>query len=211
MATRKPVSKKTASPATPRAKPGKSAARAAPSKAGTAKPAQRKVAAKRAPAAGKKPPIAAKSPSRGKPAKSSTRTAALKTQPDDAGVSAFLARVADPARRADCEALNRLLSDATGAPPRMWGSAIVGFGQFRLRYPSGRELDWLRVGYSPRKGDLTLYLNVDLATLAGPLQRLGRHTTGKSCLYLKSLSDVDPKVLRELVLAVDRQLDRRDD
>jgi hypothetical protein len=88
---------------------------------------------------------------------------------------------------------------ATGATPKMWGDSIVGFGNCHLKYASGRELDWFYVGFSPRKAGLSLYLTCDLSKYAPLLKKLGSHKTGKGCLYIKKLDDVDVDVLKELV------------
>lgn len=122
-----------------------------------------------------------------------------KTVPTERGVAEFLAAVPDDARRADAEALSRLLAEVPGEAPVMWGNSIVGFGSLHYRYESGREGDMPRVGFSPRKQNLTLYVAGGFDPHQALLARLGKHTTGKGCLYLKRLSDADPEVLRELV------------
>jgi hypothetical protein len=125
----------------------------------------------------------------------------LKTKATSASVSAFIDRIDDPARRRDCKTLVKMMKRATKARPKMWGSAIVGFGDVHYKYDSGREGDWFRAGFSPRKDALTLYL---ISGLGWPDQRdlmskLGKHKTGKGCLYIKQLSDVDVKVLERLI------------
>jgi hypothetical protein len=125
--------------------------------------------------------------------------AGLKTRPTDGDVGAFLDSVTDEQRRADAKVVCRLLQEVSGQEPVLWGTSIVGFGSVHLRYASGRELDWPVVGFSPRKAATTVYLNEGFEEHAGLLARLGPHSTGKSCLYLKRLSDVDLDVLRELV------------
>jgi hypothetical protein len=122
-----------------------------------------------------------------------------KTRPTDADVGAFLDSVADERRRADATALCRLMQEVTGQEPVLWGTSIVGFGSVRLRYASGRELDWPVTGFSPRKAATTVYLMDGFEERADLLARLGPHSTGRSCLYLKRLSDVDLDVLRELI------------
>lgn len=124
-----------------------------------------------------------------------------KTVPTDVPVASFLATVDDPARRADCETLVRLMEAATGERGCMWGGAIVGFGSYRYHYASGRGGDWPVVAFSPRKGDLSVYIMPGFERFAALMQRLGRHKTGKSCLYLKRLADVDLDVLRQLIEA----------
>lgn len=125
--------------------------------------------------------------------------AELTTTANDGDVEAFLASITDAARRADARAVCERMSRVTGQPPVMWGASIVGFGQRHLVYDSGRELDWMVVGFSPRKAATTLYLAGDLGDYADELGRLGKHTTGKGCLYIKKLVDVDESVLDELV------------
>lgn len=124
---------------------------------------------------------------------------ALKTQKTEASVAKFLATVPGAGRRADAQALCELMTEATGAQPAMWGSSIVGFGSYHYRYASGQEGDWPAVGFSPRRQALTVYISEGLEDHTGLLARLGTHTTGKSCVYLKRLSDVDSSVLSELV------------
>jgi hypothetical protein len=135
--------------------------------------------------------------------------AELKTARTNADPNEFLAAVADPRRRADAEAACRLMGEVTGAEPAMWGGSIVGFGVYRYRYASGQSGDWPAVGLAPRKAALTLYLSAGFDGAEDLLARLGPHRTGKSCLYLKRLSDVDEAVLRELVGQAFRHLDGR--
>ena len=127
------------------------------------------------------------------------RKAELKTGPTDASVDDFLVAIADDRRRADARALCDLLAARSGRRPRMWGPSIVGFGERHLVYDSGRELDWFEIGFSPRKQNTTLYLTDGIEPHGDLLGRLGRHTTGVGCIYLKRLSDVDNDVLTELV------------
>lgn len=123
----------------------------------------------------------------------------LKTRETEASVEDFLDNVADENMRADCRKIAELMSEATGAPPKMWGANIVGFGKQHLKYASGRELDWVIVAFSPRKANLTLYLSSGEAWNEDLLSRLGKHKTGKGCLYFKRLSDVDENVLKQLI------------
>lgn len=123
----------------------------------------------------------------------------LKTQPTDQDVDQFLAGIADARQRDDCRAVAAIMREVTGAPARMWGASIVGFGSYRYRYASGREGDWMLTGFSPRKQNLTLYLAYGFENRADLLGRLGKHKLGKACLYIKRLADVDQAVLRELI------------
>lgn len=125
--------------------------------------------------------------------------AELKTTANDGDVEAFLASISDAARQADARAVCARMARVTGEPPVMWGASIVGFGSRHLVYDSGRELDWMVVGFSPRKAATTLYLPGPVEAYADELGRLGTHTTGKGCLYIKKLSDVDESVLDALV------------
>jgi hypothetical protein len=125
--------------------------------------------------------------------------AELKTQKTKASVTDFINGIADDARRKDCRTVLKLMKDATGAPPRMWGPSIVGFGELRYKYASGREGDWFLTGFSPRKDSLTLYLMPGLQAHGAHLRVLGKHKTGKGCLYIKQLADVDPSVLKQLI------------
>lgn len=125
--------------------------------------------------------------------------AELKTSRTDASVDEFIAGVEDKTKRADCLTLISLMADVTGDPGSMWGTSIVGFGTQRYRYASGREAEWFQVGFSPRKQNLTLYIVDGFTEYDSLLERLGKHSTGKSCLYINRLSDVDLSVLDELV------------
>ena len=120
-----------------------------------------------------------------------------KTKPTKLSVTAFLNAVADPTRRADAKALVQLLQTATGEKPEMWGAAIIGFGSYHYKYESGREGDMPIVGFSPRKAATVLY---GLASSKDLLPKLGKHTTGKGCLYIKKLADVDQGVLQDMVV-----------
>lgn len=125
--------------------------------------------------------------------------AELKTKPTDENVTTFIERVAEGERRSDCVTLLELMRDVTGEEPKMWGSSIVGFGSYHYKYDSGREGDWMVTGFSPRKNDLTLYITSAFERYPDLMKKLGKYKTGKSCLYIKKLRDVDMKVLRELV------------
>jgi hypothetical protein len=122
-----------------------------------------------------------------------------KTRATDASVRAYLDAIPDAARRQDCEALAALMERVTGAPPVMWGDSIVGFDSYHYRYDSGREGDACLVGFSSRKGDISVYLYCGAAELEALRERLGRHKMGKACLYLRRLDDVDQGVLEQMV------------
>jgi hypothetical protein len=130
----------------------------------------------------------------------SAMAASQKTLPTGEDVQAFLSTVPNEARREDARALCELLAGWTGEPPAMWGASIVGFGSYRYRYESGREGTAPLVGFAPRKANLVLYLVGGFEDRYSELlERLGPHTTGRGCLYLKRLDDVDLQVLRQLV------------
>ena len=125
--------------------------------------------------------------------------AELKTKPTTESVSTFLNKVADKTRREDCFAVLEMMRDVTKEEPTMWGSSIVGFGRYRYKYESGREGEWPITGFSPRKGDLTLYIVPGFEIAPDLMKRLGKYKTGKSCLYIRKLADVDRKVLKQLI------------
>jgi hypothetical protein len=128
-----------------------------------------------------------------------------KTRPTDAKVASFIAAVENPARRADAETLLTLYAEATGMEPSMWGPSIIGYGSYHYKYESGREGDMCRAGFSPRKGNIVLYLiggysNPETQVKMDELRaKLGKHKTGASCLYINKLADVDLGVLVEMV------------
>ena len=122
-----------------------------------------------------------------------------KTQPSDLSVDDFLDRVPDADRGKDCRAVAAMMQAATGEAPVMWGNSIVGFARYRYQYASGRSGEWPIVGFSPRKNDLTLYLMPGFDGREALLEKLGKYKTGKACLYVKRLSDVDASVLRQLI------------
>ncbi len=126
--------------------------------------------------------------------------AELKTKQTDASVDKFLASIKDEGRRKDCLALVRRMTRATKSEPKMWGKSIVGFGTYHYVYASGREGDWMMMGFSPRKQNLTLYILPGLDAFAPLLKKLGPHSRGGACLYIKRLEDLDLKVL-ETILA----------
>ncbi|MGD1844002.1 MAG: DUF1801 domain-containing protein [Salibacteraceae bacterium] len=127
--------------------------------------------------------------------------AKLKTAPNAGDVTAFLAEVADDQKRKDCETLLTWMSEITGSEAQLWGPSIVGFGDYHYRYASGREGDWFLTGFSPRKQNLTLYLMSGFEGYEDLLAKLGKYKTGKSCLYIKRLEDVNAEVLQKLVAA----------
>ena len=125
--------------------------------------------------------------------------AELKTKPNDADVEAFLAALPDAQKRSDSLVLLDLFRTVTGEPPKMWGTAIVGFGDYHYVYASGRKGDWFITGFSPRKQNLTLYCMGGYEPHGEVLARLGKHKLGKGCLYINRLVDVDGDVLAQLI------------
>lgn len=124
-----------------------------------------------------------------------------KTVETDADVSAFIDAVGDDRQRDDARQLCALMTRLSGKPPRLWGPSIIGFGSYRYRYESGREGEMCRIGFSPRKGQTVIYLVDGYEQQQGHLARLGKHKIGKSCLYIKRLSDIDVDTLEAMVTA----------
>lgn len=135
--------------------------------------------------------------------------AELKTKQTDASVEAFLASITDEERRKDCRALVRRMKKATKSEPKMWGQSIVGFGTYHYVYASGREGDWMMMGFSPRKQNLTVYIMPGLDAFAPLLKKLGPHSRGGSCLYIKRLEDLDLKVLETILSRAAAALKKR--
>jgi hypothetical protein len=125
--------------------------------------------------------------------------AELKTQPTDESVELFLNSVENDKKRTESFTILKLMREVTGSEPQMWGDSIVGFGNYKYRYASGRQGEWFLVGFSPRKRNLTLYIMSGFDGYDGLLGELGKYTTGKSCLYINKLEDVNLDTLRELV------------
>jgi hypothetical protein len=123
----------------------------------------------------------------------------LKTKRNKRSVEAFLNRVENEKKRNDSFAILRLMKQVTGEEPEMWGDSIVGFGKYHYKYASGREGDWFLTGFSPRVQNLTLYIMAGFDEYDQLLHKLGKHSTGKSCLYIKKIEDVNVEVLKELV------------
>ncbi|MCD2515059.1 DUF1801 domain-containing protein [Massilia sp. G4R7] len=125
---------------------------------------------------------------------------ASKTVPTDSSFEAYLEAIVDPVRRQDCAVLAAMMEGLAGAPAVMWGASIVGFGSYHYRYDSGREGDAPLLGFSSRKGDISVYLSCDDPPLAALREKLGRHKMGKACLYLRRLDDVDRQVLEAMLV-----------
>lgn len=125
--------------------------------------------------------------------------AETKTRPTPVSVDDFIAAVENPVRRADAQILRTMMERISGQPATMWGPSIIGFGSYHYRYDSGHEGDMCRIGFSPRKAELVLYLPDGFEDHAEQLAKLGKHRTGKSCLYVKKLADVDQTVLEAMI------------
>lgn len=124
---------------------------------------------------------------------------ANKTQPTDVDPYQFIAEVEHPVRRADAETLIELMKRASGYEPQMWGPSIVGFGRYHYRYDTGTEGDFMVAGFSPRKAKTVVYILPGYDDISDDLARLGKHSTGRSCLYINKLADVDLDVLEKIV------------
>lgn len=123
----------------------------------------------------------------------------IKTKPTAVCVNDFIEAVADEKQRADARKIADMMERISGHQPKMWGPSIIGFGSYHYKYDSGREGDMCRIGFSPRKGNTVLYLTDGFERQGALMERLGKHKIGKSCLYIKRLSDIDETVLEQLV------------
>jgi hypothetical protein len=125
--------------------------------------------------------------------------AEAKTKPINESVKDFLNKISDEERRADCFRVAKIMEEITGEKPKMWGPSIIGFGSYRYKYASGREGDWPITGFSPRKKDLTVYLMMGFAKHGELMEKLGKHSSAQSCLYIKRLSDIHIPTLKKLI------------
>lgn len=125
--------------------------------------------------------------------------AELKTQKTELSVDVFIKKIPEEQKRKDAAVIRDLMEKATKSKAKMWGSAIIGFGDRRLVYESGRELDWFVMGFSPRKQNLTLYISGTVEKQQALLKKLGKHKTGKGCLYINKLEEIDLVVLKEII------------
>lgn len=131
-----------------------------------------------------------------------SKLAQIKTKPTAVDVEDFINDIKDEQKRKDCLVLLEMMKKASGEDPVLWGSAIIGFGNNRYKSPaSGREVDWLRIGFAPRKANLTLYISINLIEHAEALKKLGKHKAGVGCLYINKLEDIDIKVLKGMINA----------
>lgn len=125
--------------------------------------------------------------------------AELKTKPTEENPSKFLKGIEDDQKRSDCLELLALMEAITGKKPKMWGTSIIGFGNYHYKYTSGREGDYFVTGFSPRKQNLTIYIMPGFTRYEAVMSKIGKYKTGKSCLYIKKLDDIDRDLLRELI------------
>ena len=125
--------------------------------------------------------------------------AEAKTKPTNESVKDFLNKISDEERRADCFAVAKIMEEITGEKPTMWGPSIVGFGSYHYKYASGHEGDAPITGFSPRKKDLTVYMMMGFAKRTELMEKLGKHSAAKSCLYIKRLSDIHVPTLKKLI------------
>ena len=128
------------------------------------------------------------------------KLAEIKTKQNSASVEDFIDSLPDEQKRKDCNIILKMMEKATKEKPKMWGSSMIGFGNVRYKSPAtGREVDWFKIGFSPRKANLSLHLLLNIKQHADTLSKLGKHKTGVGCLYINKLEDVDLKVLEKLI------------
>ena len=133
-------------------------------------------------------------------AEKKSKLAEIKTKPTAVSAADFINNLQDEQKRKDSFVILEMMKKASGEEPVMWGGSIIGFGNKRYKSPTtGREVDWLRIGFSPRKANLSLYISVGIQEHADALEKLGKHKTGVGCLYINKLADIDMKVLEEMI------------
>ncbi|MGB0422979.1 MAG: DUF1801 domain-containing protein [Flavobacteriales bacterium] len=132
----------------------------------------------------------------------------LKTKANDASVEDYINGIQDPKRKSDCVQVVQIMQDILGDPPIMWGKSIVGLGWYEMTYANGKKGEWMISGFSSRKQALTIYIMAGFTRYEEILKRLGKHKTGKSCLYIKTLDDIDLNVLKELIQASVKHLEK---
>lgn len=133
-------------------------------------------------------------------AEKKSKLAVIKTKPTTLSVEDFIGKLESEQKRKDSYVILEMMKKATGEEPVLWSNSIIGFGNKRYKSPtSGREVDWLRIGFAPRKTNLSLYLSIGIAEYAESLKKLGKHKTGVGCLYINKLADIDIKVLKGMI------------
>lgn len=129
------------------------------------------------------------------------KLAQIKTKETEMDVNEFIGNIPDEAKRKDCSILVKMMQKASGEKPKIWGSSIIGFGNKIYTSPaSGRQVEWFKIGVSPRKSNFSLHLVLDLQKHAGSLKKLGKHKAGMGCLYINKLADVDINILEDLII-----------
>ena len=133
-------------------------------------------------------------------AEKKSKLAVIKTKPTEASVQDFINGIKDEQKRKDSFVILEMMRKATGEEPVLWSSSVIGFGNKRYKSPAtGREVDWLKIGFSPRKANLSLYISVGIKEHEAALKKLGKHKTGVGCLYINKLEDIDLKVLKGMI------------
>lgn len=135
--------------------------------------------------------------------------AELKTKKNNASVKEFLDSIEDEQKRKDCQEISKMMRKASGKMPKMWGDSIVGFGEYHYKYASGREGDMCRIGFSPRKQNIVVYIVDGFEKYEKLMAKLGKHKTGKSCLYIKRLEEIDKTVLEKLIVESLKYFDKK--
>jgi len=138
-----------------------------------------------------------------------TGMAQVRTRENRASVSDFLRSIGDPQKRADCRVIARIMRDATGKSPKMWGSSIVGYDHYDYTYESGRSGSWMITGFSPRARNISIYIMPGFSKYGTLLKKLGKYRTGKSCLHIRRLDDVDQSVLAQLITEAVQEMRQR--
>lgn len=131
-----------------------------------------------------------------------------KTQPSKSSVASFINNISDENKRKDCKTLLKLMSELSQEKPILWGESMIGFGTYHYKYDSGREGDFFRLGFSPRKSNLTIYLMPGYHNFEKELKALGKHKIGKSCLYINKLTDIDIKILTKMIKQSLKEMDK---
>ena len=128
------------------------------------------------------------------------KLAEIKTKQTESSVDSFIESIKDEQKRKDSQVILKMMEKATKEKPKMWGSSMIGFGKMRYKSPAtGREVDWFKIGFAPRKANISLHLTLDIQKHAEALKKLGKHKTGVGCLYINKLEDVDLKVLEKMI------------
>jgi hypothetical protein len=134
------------------------------------------------------------------------KVAEIKTKPTTVSVDDFINKVDNEQKRKDSQVLLKMMDKITGEKPKIWGSSIIGYGDLRYKSPtSGREVDWFKIGFSPRKANISIYFCGNVQQHAEALKKLGKHKTGMGCLYINKLADIDTKVLEQMLVETMKQ------